>query len=68
MQHRHRCYTCKTAFSFTVGTILHHTHMPLQKRFLAVSLMLNPKKGLGQNEHTELKNKDVPLPLKFGDE
>ena len=46
MQHRHRCYNCKTAFSVTVGTIFQHTHTPLQKWFLAVTLMLNAKKGL----------------------
>lgn len=45
-QHRHRCYDCKTSFSVTVGTIFHHTHLPLQKWFLAVSLMLNAKKGI----------------------
>ena len=43
---RRFCYTCKTSFSVTVGTIFHHTHMPLQKWFLAISLMLNAKKGL----------------------
>ena len=43
---RHRCYDCKTSFSVTVGTIFHHTHLPLQKWFLAVMLMLNAKKGL----------------------
>ena len=43
---RHRCYDCKTSFSVTVGTIFHHTHLPLQKWFLAVTLMLNAKKGL----------------------
>ena len=46
LQHRHRCYACKTSFSVTVGTIFHHTHIPLQKWFLAVTLMLNAKKGL----------------------
>ena len=46
LQHRHRCYACKTSFSVTVGTIFHHTHMPLQKWFVAVTLMLNAKKGL----------------------
>ena len=45
-QHRHRCYDCKTAFSVTVGTIFHRTHLPLQKWFLAIMLMLNAKKGL----------------------
>ena len=43
---RHRCYACKTSFSVTVGTIFHHTHLPLQKWFLAVSLILNAKKSL----------------------
>ena len=45
-QHRHRCYNCKTSFSVTVGTIFHHTHLPLQKWFLAVMLILNAKKSL----------------------
>ena len=43
---RHRCYDCRTGFSVTVGTIFHHTHMPLQKWFLAVMLILNARKGL----------------------
>lgn len=43
---RHRCYDCKTSFSVTVGTIFHHTHLPIQKWFLAINLMLNAKKGL----------------------
>ena len=46
MQSRHHCYTCKTSFSVTVGTIFHHTRLPLQKWFLAVTLMLNARKGL----------------------
>ena len=46
LQHRQRCYTCKTSFSVTVGTIFHHTHMPLQKWFLAIGLMLNARKSL----------------------
>lgn len=45
-QKRHHCYDCKTGFSVTVGTIFHHTHLPLQKWFLAISLMLNARKGL----------------------
>ena len=44
--HRRRCYACKTSFSVTVGTIFHHTHLPLQKWFLAIILMLNVKKGV----------------------
>ena len=30
----------------TVGTIFHRTHLPLQKWFLAIMLMLNARKGL----------------------
>ena len=45
-EHRHRCYICKTSFSVTVGTIFHHTHLPLQKWFLAIVLMLSAKKGI----------------------
>ena len=45
-ENRHRCYDCKTSFSVTVGTIFHHTHLPLQKWFLAVMLMLNARKSL----------------------
>ena len=30
----------------TVGTIFHRTHLPLQIWFLAITLMLNAKKGL----------------------
>ncbi len=44
-QHRHRCYSCYTSFSVTVDTIFHHTHLPLQKWFLAINLVLNAKKG-----------------------
>lgn len=43
---RHWCNACQRSFSVTVGTIFHHTHMPLQKWFLAISLILNAKKGI----------------------
>lgn len=43
---RHYCYNCKTSFSVTVGTIFHKTHLPLQKWFLAITLILNTKKGI----------------------
>ncbi len=35
------CYTCHTSFSVMVGTVFHHTHIPLQKWFLAIALTLN---------------------------
>lgn len=42
---RYHCNNCNTSFSVTVGTIFHKTRLDLQKWFLAVSLVLNAKKG-----------------------
>ena len=47
---RHHCNNCKTSYSVTVGTIFHHTHLPIQKWFLAVSLILNAKKGISARQ------------------
>jgi transposase-like protein len=49
-EQRYHCNNCKTSFSVTVGTIFHHTHLPLQKWLLAVSLVLNAKKGLSARQ------------------
>lgn len=49
-EQRHHCNNCKTSFSVTVGTIFHHTHLPLQKWVLAVALVLNAKKGLSARQ------------------
>lgn len=49
-QQRHHCNNCNTTFSVTVRTIFHRTHLPLQKWFLAVSLVLNAKKGLSARQ------------------
>lgn len=49
-EHRHHCNACKTTFSVTVGTIFHRTHLPLQKWFLAIALVLNAKKGLSARQ------------------
>ena len=47
---RYHCNNCNTTFSVTVGTIFHHTHLPLQKWFLALSLVLNAKKGMAARQ------------------
>lgn len=47
---RHQCRTCQTSFSVTVRTIFHHTHLPLQKWFVAISLVLNAKKGVSARQ------------------
>ncbi len=49
-QHRHHCNNCNTSFSVTVNTIFHHTHLPLQKWFVAISLVLNAKKGIAARQ------------------
>ncbi|MCH7909831.1 MAG: IS1595 family transposase [Candidatus Hydrogenedentes bacterium] len=49
-ERRHHCNTCNTSFSVTVGTIFHKTRLPLQKWFLAISLVLNAKKGISARQ------------------
>lgn len=44
-ENRYHCNSCNTSYSVTVGTIFHKTKLDLQKWFLAVSLVLNAKKG-----------------------
>lgn len=47
---RHHCNTCNTSFSVTVQTIFHNTKLDLQKWFLALSLVLNAKKGISARQ------------------
>ncbi|MFX0201838.1 MAG: IS1595 family transposase [Candidatus Hodarchaeota archaeon] len=47
---RYHCNNCNTSYSVTVGTIFHHTHLPLQKWFLALCLILNARKGLSARQ------------------
>lgn len=49
-EHRHHCNNCNTSYSVTVGTIFHRTHLPLQKWFLAISMILNAKKGVSARQ------------------
>lgn len=42
---RWQCRDCSRAFSVTVGTIFHGTHIPLRNWFLVIALMLNAKKS-----------------------
>ncbi|MFH2035152.1 MAG: IS1595 family transposase [Candidatus Zixiibacteriota bacterium] len=49
-ENRHHCNTCNTSFSVTVRTIFHKTKLPLQKWFLAISLVLNAKKGISARQ------------------
>ena len=47
---RHHCNNCNTSYSVTVGTIFHHTHLPIQQWLLAVALILNAKKGISSRQ------------------
>lgn len=49
-ENRYHCNHCNASFSVTVGTIFHDTRLPLQKWFLALSLMLNAKKGISARQ------------------
>jgi transposase-like protein len=49
-EQRHHCNNCNTSFSVTVGTIFHGRHAPLQKWFLAISLILNAPKGMSAQQ------------------
>jgi len=49
-ENRYHCNNCKTGFSVTVNTIFHNTKVPLQKWFLAISLILNAKKGISAKQ------------------
>lgn len=49
-ENRHHCNSCNTSFRVTVGTIFHKTKVDLQKWFLAISLVLNAKKGISSRQ------------------
>lgn len=49
-ENRYHCNKCNTSFSVTVSTIFHNTKLPLQKWFLAISIILNAKKGVASRQ------------------
>jgi transposase-like protein len=57
---RWQCQDCHRAFSATVQTIFHHTHLPLNKWFLALVIMLNAKKNVSNAQLA----RDLGLPYK----
>lgn len=42
--------TCKQQFSATSGTIFHDSHLPILKWFMAVSLVMDAKKGMSARQ------------------
>lgn len=47
---RWECKSCKYQFSVTSGTIMHDSHLPLRKWFIAIYLMCESKKGISANQ------------------
>jgi len=54
------CNGCDRSFSVTVNTILHGTHLPLQKWFLAVIILVNAKKSVSSHQ----LSRDLDIPVK----
>jgi len=44
------CAECGLHFSATTGTLFHDSHLPLQKWFMAIALMVESKKGISANQ------------------
>ena len=49
-QKRWECKGCGYQFSVTSGTIMHDSHLPLRKWFLAIYLMCESRKGVSANQ------------------
>lgn len=47
---RYHCNACNKSFSVLVGTIFEDTKLPLPKWFMAISLILNAKKGISSRQ------------------
>jgi len=49
-RNQYECNGCRYQFSATAGSVLHDSHLPLWKWFLAVYLMCEGKKGISANQ------------------
>ena len=47
---RWNCHACKSSFNVLSGTIFSGTHLPLQKWFLALGLMVHAQKSLSSHQ------------------
>ena len=53
---RYNCHECKSTFKATHGTLFQGTKIPLQKWFLAISLMANGKKSLSSCSSSAIRS------------
>ena len=49
-RHQWQCLGCDYQFSVTAGTIMHDSHLPLRKWFVASYLLLESRKGMSANQ------------------
>ena len=49
-RHQFCCRSCDYRFSVMAGTIMHRSHLPIRKWFLAIYLMCESKKGMSANQ------------------
>jgi transposase-like protein len=49
-QNVYECNSCRYQFSVITGTMFKDTHLPLQKWFVAIYLMIESKKGISANQ------------------
>jgi transposase-like protein len=49
-QNRYHCNACNTAYSVTVNTIFHHSHLSLHKWFLAIWLILESRTSISTRQ------------------
>lgn len=56
---RHHCNGCRKSFSVTVGTLMHHTHLPLKTWLMAIALILEAKKGISSRQLA--RHLDLPV-------
>ncbi len=49
-ENRYHCNMCNMSYSVTIGTVFQNTKLDFQKWFLAMSLVLNAKKGISARQ------------------
>lgn len=49
-RNQYECSKCRYQFSVTAGTIMHDSHLPLWKWFLAIYLIVESKKGISAKQ------------------
>ena len=49
-RNQYQCHGCGYQFSVTSGTIMHDSHLPLRKWFVAIYLMCTSKKGIAAKQ------------------